>query len=130
MSREIKFRFWKGGSHGGMFYGDLYSFEQEGIREWPGTSHTGIDAVMQYTGLKDANGAEIYEGDVVRYTPDYGDGPEELVAEVKWLESDACFITERDNEFDHSLSYAVRNGAVIGGNAYEHPHLLMPIERN
>jgi len=52
MSREIKFRAW-----------DKESMWQPDLGSLP-ADNTNI--LMQYTGLKDKNGKEIYEGDIVK----------------------------------------------------------------
>ena len=103
MEREIKFRFWDGEE---MMYSDLYTFEENMIRFLPDDlPSVGITDVMQYTGLKDKNGKEIYEGDVVRcyHFTDRFKKKRYLHHTVKWDEEKALFKFVSSDSKEESL---------------------------
>jgi len=75
--------------------------------------HTGI---MQYTGLKDKNGKEIYEGDIVRLTTKTGGDIDRL-----------CEWDYRVNGWRfQGFNYSGDDQRIIEviGNIYENPELL------
>lgn len=71
--------------------------------------------VMQFTGLLDENGKEIYDGDILHY--EYEGVPFEY---IKWDIDGACWITSENGLSGVDLN----DGAVIVGNIYENPELL------
>lgn len=80
--------------------------------------------VMQFTGLKDKNGKEIYEGDVLRVE---SHGGVEIV-EVKYEERYAGFNFFQGDEVCPLTDYTDMMGfdlnANIIGNIYENPKLM------
>ena len=72
--------------------------------------------LMQYTGVKDKNGKEIYEGDITicKYGP-------QIAMEVKWV--DEGFRTLGKYDGDNYVGFVKNNEEVIG-NIYENKNLL------
>lgn len=110
MNRPIKFRAW---SINDKYMGESFSLTDELVSKDSNDTSTAKwvkDTIfMQFTGLKDKNGKEIYEGDILQH---YSAGYHFGVFAVKW----------DDNGFwDYGIS--AEDSEVIG-NIYEHGHLL------
>jgi len=69
MTREIKFRAWDKKNKRMMELGDIFKCFEAG--NYLDNLREDLIIIMQYTGLKDKNGKEIYEGDFV-YLAGYG----------------------------------------------------------
>jgi uncharacterized phage protein (TIGR01671 family) len=117
--REIKFRAWDkkekvmrtvsllNTSYMGTEYQTIY-FESGPYR------HLSEIELMQYTGLKDKNGVEIYEGDIIRLS----DALEPNIETVCF--EDGAFRASVHHEiFDTLQSYEVE----VIGNIYKNPEL-------
>ena len=78
--------------------------------------------LMQYTGLKDKNGVEIYEGDVISELSEQGeDWANHILAEVVWHKV-GFYGKEKGHEPEYPITEFVK-GEVIG-NIWENPELI------
>lgn len=92
-----------------------------GAKHWTFTDFKEVE-LMQYTGLKDKNGVEIYEGDIMKSL-----GSDICV--VRWIDKLASFCLETINptrEHDNILSPLYRGYECreVFGNIHENPELL------
>lgn len=103
--RKIKFRVWNGEY---MISPDYIT--REGVAFWKEDSiPTSSREIMQFTGILDKNGKEIYEGDVIKYL--------QFTIIIKWIEDKAKF-----NIFDYTGINS--NNIEVIGNIYENPELV------
>ena len=119
MNREIKFRVWEQTSTTMDYDIDLILKNPSII---PSKLFLSVDSmlkIMQFTGLHDKNGKEIYEGDVLKTK--YQDK-----AIMIWHKEFSCFCFETiDEVVKGEYQYSFKNVEIeIIGNIYENPELL------
>lgn len=133
--RGIKFRFWDSANNRFITDGDIY-ITQNGLifggdlGNPPLVDITNYDVVIsQYTGLKDKNGQEIYEGDIV------WDAASNKSFIVEWddIGTGYLFHNVKVSERTHGIDYyefeeMCNFGFEVTGNIYENPELLEAAE--
>jgi len=113
MNREIKFREYN--SHWNKMYEPftlINAITAGGISD----RYNKHSIFMQYTGLKDINGVEIYEGDILT------DGKNNT-SSVEWRNFLASYMLDF-NYANTELYEVLLNKVKIIGNIYENPELL------
>jgi len=121
--REIKFRAWDA-ELDFMVNPSAYFVEFDGSVWFNNTDDTGDElydqssklVLMQYTGLKDKNGVEIYESDIVKHKNGW-------TGVVAWNQEDCSFISENVKDRIDTAWLSPDIQTVIG-NIHQNPELL------
>jgi len=110
--REIKFRTWHN-------YFETMALDAHLLDTFNERLNDERCVVMQFIGLKDWKGKEIYEGDICMVKPKRGP------LEVVWEEDGAYFRMKYIGEERRGLSWDANPGMKVEiiGNIYEHPEL-------
>ena len=104
--RQIKFRAWDGEE----MLKDWLVLKDTGGGVFPVTLTRKAGVVMQFTGLKDKNGKDVYEADIIkRFEED--DKPELVI----WGDFNCRAWNDKDIE--------------VIGNIYENPELLVQLDK-
>lgn len=142
--REIKFRAWDSCEEKMLYAKDnfpVYHEQYNGLHSGKSADNGqwGNFDLMQYTGLKDKNGVEIYEGDILYYyqeddklvhdddTVEY----EKKIGVVRWggyyPAFDIMDLYNRNipaHDCEYNLFSGENHYIEVIGNVYEHKHLL------
>ncbi|MGU9969829.1 YopX family protein [Bacillus velezensis] len=132
--REVKFRAWDDVKDRMLYLGEeddiVFDFGGSGIvatditEDEPNFKTLHHLIYLQYTGLKDKNGQEIYEGDIVKVTS----GAEEIcgidsgIGKVEWFTKWGFWNV---SNIENGLGDLLFHGHVeVIGNIYEEPELI------
>lgn len=131
MSRELKFRIWS-------FVDKAFHYFE--LEDYPSGIAGGVSEPQQFTGLKDKNGKEIYEGDILQnieadkqFIVDGHWENDDFEREVvEWHDKLGCFGLAFYSKYggeghtgrEQHIDIYVKNGDVVIGNIHENPELL------
>lgn len=121
--RDIKFRAWDKDAKEMLSHEQINQLDKDGIVHLMDiikpNNNDGI-TIMQFTGLHDKNGKEIYEGDIIKWG--------QIVRMVVF--KDGSFRTVKSNGSNSKTSGNLHSRKIhffkmeVIGNIYEHPELL------
>jgi len=91
--------------------------------------------IMQYTGLKDKNGREIYEKDIVKFKLLTRDGEKRGIGIVEWNDIERAWVVKvvkSDSGMPilkyYLLGFIKDEQLRVIGNIYENPELLKEVD--
>lgn len=132
MTREIKFRAWDKLNKEMVFLDYIWNdhwYDKDGKATIDNCNSVMREKIynkqlilMQFTGLKDKNGKDIYEGDIVQ--GNVGDDADFGKVEVYWR-SGGFGVKNKFTEVDpDSITFVDLESCEVIGNIYENPNLL------
>lgn len=118
--RKIKFRAWDKKSES--FAPTMYWYiDPIGDIRWQVDDSIAELEVTQYTGLRDMNDKEIYEGDIIKINPDDDEWIDVIIRDKNWLE----LKTYNNKCVTNCSLYEHHNIVEVIGNIYENPKMQL-----
>ena len=121
--REIKFRVWDK-EEDVMYQNGSFTLEVLGkfvsvyVKAKPYIRELIDYKLMQYTGLKDKNGKEIYEGDIVKFRNKY-------ISKVEYSNTQGFIVRFKQAGLHHCINiFSTDSDIEVIGNIYENEDLL------
>lgn len=131
MNREIKFRVWDKENKLMFPHTLIDQYDKDGFMLW-GDIFSGQDKtveLMQFTGLTDNNGKEIYEGDICKMIEWWFDGDYTeygFVGTVKYEDGEFGLHGNGKHQYEPIDEINIRNKEIeVIGNIYENSELLV-----
>ena len=97
-----------------------------GLEASCGKKHSYTEVILkQYTGLKDTNGKEIFQGDILRWR--LSDADDWETYQIKWGDDYPAFEIYPNTDWEYNgLQFitSIEGECEIIGNIYENPELL------
>ena len=128
MNREMKFRVYIS-KYKILDTPDIINFNTQEVKY--DSDYYSLDDIelMQYTGIKDKNGKEIYEGDILRYSFPY-DRRLRHISPVSYLDTQASFgIVDFYGNNIPLYDIPTNNYFEVIGNIYENEELLQKVRK-
>ena len=121
--RESKFRAWDTHRNKMYSWSEIGEFDEKlSLSIWNLLNGFADHIIpLEYTGFKDKNGKEIYEGDIVRWSDVFE--PYQFTAEVKWWE-DRWVASNSKIGMPNASFMMIPVSREIIGNIYGNPDLL------
>lgn len=136
MSRELKFRAWDKGINKWLcHYESIGGFDLMGecvlfgewAKELPSMERWDDVIIMQFTGLKDKNGKQLYDQDIIQ--TDQG-----TLFIIEFNQQEMQWVLYQTNDGSHrdlqgelfALKAYMTPNITLKGNCYQHPELLKP----
>ena len=115
-TREIKFKF----EHLGEIFDviEIHFKERKVLVDNGDWFSFDLGHPIQFTGLKDKNGKEIFEGDIIEFVYKVGD---KIRCEIKWVDDECKFKWINK---DWNVDLLKSKGYEVIGNKFENPELL------